>query len=452
MNIYRIILFLFSLNVCSAFSQQDSVVVRVSIVDDRYGDPIKNATGVIISSDTLFGTSNSKGKFTKKIAVPTNLNVRISHSQFLSDEQTKKLTKKYSGDTVVINFKLEFIKSQNVDSIVVFAPGSPQVVFSSPKLHVEDYVLFKNGEILLLTYQKRLKKGSELKIFNGNKITSSFQVPDRALELVHDYRGNAHVVCENNVYGIHQREDKVGLSRLDKSYFMTYLAPIVDTNASKMYFSNFNKDYPAFEYFTFDRIDSTYKKIMKIEDELMMELYRSEYKWVDVRTQLWAKNKEIKTGIDAEIWVGANYFTQSIYYKEAYAPLFHRDDTIYIFDYYKDLLFTFNKNGDGIDSLGIYHHYNPRSTGWKKNVIQDSKTGEVYAVFERAGYTYIGRIDLKTGEIPEQVRLKHRFIHKVSVNGNHVYYVYRPFESIQKKYLYRERLPYKFETMKDRDQ
>ncbi|MFZ9029137.1 MAG: hypothetical protein ACO2Z9_08995 [Crocinitomicaceae bacterium] len=446
MSGYRIILFLFLLNVFNTFGQQDSVIVKVLVVDDRYGDPIKNAIGVVVSSDTLFGTTNSKGFFTKRIAVPTAVNVKIAHSQFLSDEQTKKLTTRYAGDTIVINFKLEFIKSQNVDSIVVYAPGSPQVVFSSPKLHVEDYELFKNGEILLLTYQKRLKKGSELKMFNGDKITSSFQVPDRALDLVHDFRGNAHVVCENNVYGIHQLDGRVGLSTLDKSYFMTYLAPILDTNASKIYFSNFNKDYPAFEYFSFDRMDSVYKKIMKIEDELMMELYRSEYKWMDVRTKLWAKNKEIQTGIDAEIWVGANYFTQSIYYKEVYAPLFHRDDTIYVFDYYKDLLFTFDKDGEVIDSLGIYHHYNPRATGWKREVVQDSKTGEVYAVFDRAGYTYVGRIDLKTGEIPEQVRLEHRYIQKVSVSGNHVYYVYRPFESIQKKYLYRERLPYKFET------
>ena len=49
----------------------------------------------------------------------------------------------------------------------------------------------------------------------------------------------------------------------------------------------------TFEYFTFDQLDSSYKKIMHIEDDLMMELYSAEYKWADVRTKLWAKNKEI---------------------------------------------------------------------------------------------------------------------------------------------------------------
>lgn len=36
----------------------------------------------------------------------------------------------------------------------------------------------------------------------------------------------------------------------------------------------------------------------------MMELYRSEFKYVDVRTKLWAMDKEHETGIDKEIWVG----------------------------------------------------------------------------------------------------------------------------------------------------
>src|SRR5690606_15581015 len=131
-------------------------------------------------------------------------------------------------------------------------------------------------------------------------------VPGVAQELVHDYRGNPHVICENAVYGIYIRDNQVGVATLEKEYFLKYLLPIVDTNRSKMYFSTFDQYYPAFDYFIFDQLDSSYTKILNIQDDLMMELYRSEYKWVDVRTKLWAKNKELQTGIDAEIWVGAN--------------------------------------------------------------------------------------------------------------------------------------------------
>ncbi len=281
-------------------------------------------------------------------------------------------------------------------------------------------------------------------VWDGQRVRSEFEVNGLAEELVHDFRGNPHILCEKDVFGVHVKGKEIGLSSMDKAYFMKYIAPIVDTNKTKMYFSTFNKDYPAFDYFTFDQLDSTYTKILQIEDELMMELYRSEIKWVDVRTRLWAKNKEIQTGVDAEIWVGANYFTQSIYYKELYSPLFHRDDSLFVFDYYKDLLHVYDATGKSIDSMRIDHHYGKRKTGWKSELIQDRKTGQIYALFDRDGYTYLGYINTRTGEINEQVKLEYKYAHSVQVYDNHVYYIYRPFESSQKKYLYKERLPYQF--------
>ena len=124
--------------------------------------------------------------------------------------------------------------------------------------------------------------------------------------MARDYRGNTHVICKEKVFGVYVSDNLIELGQIPKDYFFKYVAPIVDTNASKMYFSNFNKDYPAFDYFVYDIFDSTYRAILNIKDDLMMELYRSEYKWVDVRTKLWAKNKERETGIDAQICVGAN--------------------------------------------------------------------------------------------------------------------------------------------------
>ena len=181
---------------------------------------------------------------------------------------------------------------------------------------------------------------------------------------------------------------------------------------------------------------------MHIEDEWMMELYKSEYKWMDVRTKLWAKNKEYETGIEAEVWVGANYFTQSLYYKEAYAPLFHRNDSLFIFDYAHDQLTIFSSWGRALDTIPIYYHYNPTKTGWKKNMIQDKETGAFYGVFETNGYSYLGLIDVTSGKITNKVKLAFKYVDKIRVNNNFVYYVYRPFESTQKKYLYKEQLPY----------
>ncbi|MCH2225656.1 MAG: hypothetical protein MK066_12870 [Crocinitomicaceae bacterium] len=442
-----LILFALLIGSYNTFSQ-DSVVVVINVIDDNTKESVHNVNVLIHNGVEDFReTTNGKGIVTFIGHPQERYIVQLSHEKYISANDIVSVPKRYvDGDTLFkdIEMKFESIKTQTLDEMTVLAPGVPLPVYKSKRLHVEDFEVQNDGNILLLTYPKRLKKGSELILYDGRQTLNNFQVPDKAKELVRDYRGNPHVVCENKVYGIHSENSTIGISSLEKDYYMKYLAPILDTNSTKMYFSTFNPDYPAFEYFAYDQLDSTYSKIIGVEDDLMMELYRAEYKWMDIRTKLWAANKEIQTGIDKEIWVGANYFTKSIYYKEVYAPLFHRNDSLFIFDYYKDKLYTFDKEGDILDSVGIYHHYQPKRTGWKKQLIQDRKTGQIYAVFDRGGYSYLGWVDTKTGEITQHVKLEYRYVNRIKVHGNFIYYTYRPFESTQKKFLYKERLPYDF--------
>lgn len=438
--------YLFLLFVCSSLISlaQDSTLVSVTVVGKTEKETVQNVNATItMGGNTFYRATDMKGKIEFKAPLGTYIDFKLSHSFYASATYEKRIPKN-APDTLDFEFEMSFLRIKELRDIHIYPPGVPDTIYVSKRLHVEDFELMNDGNILLLAYPKRLKKGSELIIYDGQKELINFQVPKLAKELIHDFRGNPHVVCEDMVYGIQRNGQKVGISQIPKDYYMTYVAPVVDTNATKMYFSNFNPDYPAFDYFVFDGLDSTYKKIMEVQDDLMMELYRSEYKWVDVRTKLWAKNLEIQTGVDAEIYVGANYFTQSIYYKEVYAPMFHRNDSLFLFDYYKDKLYTFNKSGEAIDSVEIYHHYNPKSTGWDKQLVQDEATGKIYAVYDRSGYSYLGLIDTKTGEVKEQVKLKYRYVDKIAIRDNFVYYIYREFESIDKKMLWRERLPYEF--------
>jgi hypothetical protein len=75
-------------------------------------------------------------------------------------------------------------------------------------------------------------------------------------------------------------------------------------------------------------------------------------------------------------------------------------------------------------------------------MIQDKETGAFYGVFETNGYSYLGLIDVTSGKIINKVKLAFKYVDKIRVNNNFAYYVYRPFESTQKKYLYKEQLPY----------
>jgi len=430
-----------------------SQVVEYSFFDKKSGESIQNVNvsfqiwnpNNVTKKDTSFTQlSNNKGiiKIPFQLFTPNSIiSLKAYHPLYQEIVQSNRI-RFYQSDTLSFKIEMKASDQQEIKEVIIKAPGIPDTVFQSEKLSVADFEIQKDGRIILLTYPKQLKKGGDIILYDGKDILATFPVEDKPQKLIRDFRGNTHVLCENGIFTLVSQKNQLFLATIEKDYFFKYIAPIVDTNRTKMYLNNFNEVYPAFDYFTFDKLDSSYRKLMHIEDEFMMELYKSEYKWMDVRTKLWAKNKEIETGIEAEVWVGASYFTQSLYYQEAYAPMFHRNDSLFIFDYAHDQLLTYTAWGRLLDTVPIYHHYNPNRSGWKKNIIQDKVTGAFYAVFESNGFSYLGLIDVTTGKILNKVKLAFKYVDKIRVNNNFVYYVYRPFESTQKKYLYKEQLPY----------
>ena len=173
----------------------------------------------------------------------------------------------------------------------------------------------------------------------------------------------------------------------------------------------------------------------------MMDMYQAEFKYVDVRTKIWAHNLQNETGIDKEDIVGASIFTQSIYYDPLYAPMYLKNDTIYVFDFYRDFMYKFVSDQGVLDSVGVYFHHQPKKRGWENHMTQDLINDEIYGVFNRFGFTYIKPINLNTGATDGVFKLYYRYVEKIIVSDNYVYYTYRPFESTQKKFIYREKIP-----------
>ena len=59
----------------------------------------------------------------------------------------------------------------------------------------------------------------------------------------------------------------------------------------------------------------------------------------------------------------------------------------------------------------------------------------ILKVYFEADASSVLLVDVKTGEINEKVKLHYKYVEKIRVHNNKVYYVYRPFESIQKRFL-----------------
>lgn len=411
------------------------------IVVDLDGDPIPDAYYFYANTPYSKNKTSRGGEFSIQYKVGVNDTLKFKHVGFnpyslvITDRMVRRAKK--SG-----KINVEVVMPDKMGSTIVVTSNVPDTLFGTQQYSVSDFEFDKSGQLILLTYEKNLSKGAVLRLLDTNQtVIDSYYVPGDAVELRTDFRKNTHLITEEKVYLVDVVNDRMRVYLEDRDYYFKYVAPLIDTIGSNIYFSNYSDVYPAFDYLEFNRADSSYRTMKTVEDTLMMELYRSEFKYVDVRTKIWAHDKQLETGIDKEIWVGATVFTNSVYYEPLYAPLFKvGEDSIYVFDHYKNLMFKYTPEQGFVDSIRINYHRNQRKSGWEQPLIQDRVQRTIYALFERNGYSYLSEIDRKTGLVLKSFRLHFKYVEHIKIVDGYVYYIYRPYESVQKKYIYRERL------------
>lgn len=436
MRLAGFLLCLFFLNVSAA----QNLVVAGNVVNQE-GYPISNARVYFANHPEIKTRTDREGNFYISYQQGRYDTLRIEHVGY--QRQTyfvgKKAERRFITDTLFIKLVMQDRMLPNID---ISATQKPDTLFGTQQYSVEDFEFDRNGNLVLLTYEKNLQSGSVLRLIGaGNEELDLYYVPGEAVELRTDFRNNIHLVTEEQVFLVNIESQGFDIYLEERDYFFRYVAPLIDTIGDCIYFSNYSELYPAFDYYEFNRKDSVYNVVLKVEDSLMMDLYRAEFKYVDARTKIWAHQKQIETGIDKEIWVGATVFTNSLYYTPLYAPLFKKGtDSLLIFDHYADQLVFYRPGIGKLDSIGINYHKDARRSGWEQPLIQDEKNGKIYALFVRNGYSYLYEININDGSIRNAFKLYYKYVEQLKISNDEVFYIYRPFESIQKKYIYREKL------------
>jgi hypothetical protein len=426
---------------------QDSIVVVYTISDENNGLVENVRTKVYQNNWSSEYFSDDQGQVVFSILKSGELKAVFRHLNYSKLTVIEEIYQNTSLDTLRFKVRMNSMQSLELNDVTVTFKRAPEVIFKSEILSVQDYEFVSKNELLLLTYPKQLKKGSRLILYDVNGgAKDSLEIAGRAIEITRDYEGNIYLITSLGCKKIVVDDDLIKAEHFDLEYLNTYVLPIVSTTSKKMFFSNYNKLYPAFNYYYLNIKDSAYTKFASVIDEEMMVQFRSDYKFADhyapgvVRRKLEAKNYELATGIDAEIYWGMKYFTHSIYYKPAFAPMFSVKKQLYLFDYQCDSLKIFDNEGIAIKNIAIDHDHNEKKRGWSGQLIHDRTRNTVYAVYERGGFYYLNRIDLSTGKLGTEFKLTHRYTDEIQVQNGYVYYVYRPFESAQKKILWRERI------------
>lgn len=435
MGRFTYILMLAALLTCTmrAQAQQQPVVLSGKLLNTDF-QPVVGCA-VYIKGTQAKATTNKHGIFCFAQRFTKGQKVKIS----ITDIGYAVFEKEYVLQTTTDTFNISITLEPN-ELVEVPIFSGPQVVYQSKTINVWDFE-FVDDKLLMLTYEKRPGNNMRLVLATENsEPISSYLVNRDALKLERDYQGKIHLVTENGVFEVNVRNEKIYVLQENKNDYEKYLKPLVAENEDKLYFSNYAWHYPAFSYYAYGHTDSSYKTLKYIEDKFMLDMYRAEYKYVDTRTKLEAYRMQLRTGVDKEIWAAVwNGFPNSLYYKPIYAPMFVRHDTVMIFDHYANHVYYFDEYNRQLDSFAINYHLGKEASYWKKQLMMDDVSKKIYSLFEKNGTYTLAELS-KEGKPVHFTPLKNKYPEKIKVHNGYAYFNYRPFESTQNKYLYKQPL------------
>ncbi len=416
---------------------QKELVVYGQVVENNTNKPLE---GVIVSvQNSSYNTlTTKKGGF--KIAIPQKKHVSIMFKILGYTSIVREIDVKDNQDSVFINVALKQ-KEYFTDSVSIVATLKPDTLVGSPKFSIYDFDFYED-KFILLTAANKLDN-AELKLADVNgKIITSYKVPKNgglAKEFYHDYMGYTNLVCENYIYRINMYFDRFVLIPLEAKDVNSFIKPILDTINGKLIYTDYWSEYPMFNYFSFNEKDSLRKHLISIEDKEMMHAYNFEYYALQPKAKLEARRLADELNTDKRIIASLmTGFTKSMFYEPLYAPLYIVKDTICVFDHYKNLLYHFDKNLTKMDSIAITYNHPKNWKEWKNVMLKDDVENTIYAVYDKNGHKYIKQINTVNGKEMGKYTLKFHSANKLKIHDGYAYYIYRPFESTQEKFFYRE--------------
>ncbi len=336
-----------------------------------------------------------------------------------------------------------------LDPIEITTPG-PQIVHQPADLHVGAYHINDDG-VWVLVYERsqlwhreqnageQVLRGARLHLLDTlfRQIASAYFESD-VKALHHDHLQRTIVETRSDAYVAERYTDRIKLTRIDLPALRSLLqwkAAI----AGHLIGSDQEESYPAFSYIALDTITLETRSICTVEDRHLMQLFRSQYKYMSGRDKVIAMDLELQTGIDREIYAGyMTGFHNDLYYRVPYAPLFLVEDTICVFDHYSEKIRRFDRKLWPMDEVPIAHH---TDRTWRNELLQDPVTERIYSIHQRNSRIWLKEIDPTTGKSSDPFTLHHPFPEEVKVHDGHVWYVHRTSRSLQERTLYREKLP-----------
>lgn len=387
--------------------------------------------------------TDPRGEFTLPWKGDPSLELEFSFTGYSRKRELIQRSQVHTGEKIVLY--LTSI-SEELPSVVI-RPG-PQVVYQREDLHVGAYHMNADGLWILVHERPGLWHSTAevgQQVFKGARIhlldtlfqeRCKIELPGEVLALYHDHAKRPVIEGRRGAWSVELDEGDIVLNPMDRERLHASVLPWTDSIPGFLLGTNISAFYPAFDHYAYDPIKDKAEVICSIEDKHLVELYRSQYKYMSGADKVVAMNLEHDLGIDKEIIAGyMTSFHTDQYFKVPYAPLFVVKDTLCVFDRYSGFIRRFSYALEEI-SAAPFNGYLDHER-WS-SLIQDVSDDTVYAIFERGMRTWLRSVDPVSGEFGPALELTHPFPEEIQVNNGYVYYVYRPFGSLQRRTLYRE--------------
>lgn len=390
--------------------------------------------------------TDAAGRFRLPCGRTSTLSLRISHMGHRPLERTVSPTEMEGGGTLVFRMVPEVI----ILPEATVHRALPEVVYQRQDLHVGAYFANEDG-LWVLVYEKpqlwhRQDRAGE-QVLRGARLhllDTLFQerhvlmLPSSARALHHDHRQRVIVEGMDEAWLAVKGDDGIELERIDRATLHDAVLPWTDSIPGYLLGNNLSTTYPAFDHIAYDPQAETARLICAVEDERLMDLFRSQYKYMSGHDKVVAMDLEKELGVDREVIAGyMTAFYNDPYFDVPYAPLFVVNDTLCVFDHYRERIRRFSTDLGAIDEVAMSHH---AERNWKTALLQDAVNGKIYAVYAKGIHTWLREVDPMSGALGRVITLTHPFPEEVQVRAGHAYYVYRPYGSLQHRTLYRESL------------
>lgn len=325
-------------------------------------------------------------------------------------------------------------------------------VWGSNVLNVADFTFYQK-QLFLLAYkqEKRFKRVEHAKrtLLEGAKLIRLneqggeevwFDFKDLIVErIIKTQDSTIWIGCENQIAVLSLENRYKPIQFIDEAIFLNEVAPIICESSAFSYLTSFTNERPYCEYFAYNHLSGHHQMIASVEDAYLRDLFKSQYKYLPPQYKREAAQYEADYGVD-KLTVAAymTSFHTSIYYKPLHVPAFLHRNKFMLFDHYANQLIVWNEQNAALDTFPLV--YPQRIPHFSGRVWMDECTGVSYTSGERLGKIEIYTIDVQTGSAEKTTTLEHRYVERIAVHDGAVYFVYRPFESSQNRYLYKQRI------------